>query len=142
MKLRTVRSFHVFAKKDENPIQWKHGDVIGCSYNVKKRTIEYSINGESLGVAFEIEQKEEKQLLHLVLSLNQTEIVELNTGPDFQYAHKKLVGVSSVVGNDDASENDTSENEKEEARLVVVCDLPSCAVVDVTKIVLQGTSTF
>ncbi len=111
---KTMKYGKFQSKKDENPIQWKDGDVIGCSYNVKKRTIEYSINGESLGVAFEIEQKEEKQLLHPVLSLNQTEIVELNTGPDFQYAHKKLVGVSSVVGNDDASENDRSENEKEE----------------------------
>ncbi len=87
-------------KKDGHTLQWKDGDVVGCSYNISSGKIEYSLNGKSLGVAFDVEQGAEKTLLHPVLSLNQTEIIELNTGPNFQYAPENLVAVTSLIGYD------------------------------------------
>ena len=112
---KTIKYGNYKSKKDENPIQWQQGDVIGCKYNLKKGTVEYSMNGKSLGVAYNIEQKDEKQLLHPVFSLNQTEIIELNTGPDFQFAPAKFIGVASFVGNDNAAdENNNDDKEKSE----------------------------
>lgn len=127
---KTIKYGNYKSKKDENPIQWQQGDVIGCKYNLKKGTIEYSMNGKSLGVAYKIEQKDEKQLLHPVLSLNQTEIVELNTGPDFQFAPAKFIGVASLVGNDSAA--DESNNDDKEAPKVATTSAAATEMKDET----------
>eukprot|EP00551_Chaetoceros_affinis_P004204 CAMPEP_0203663672 /NCGR_PEP_ID=MMETSP0090-20130426/1222_1 /ASSEMBLY_ACC=CAM_ASM_001088 /TAXON_ID=426623 /ORGANISM="Chaetoceros affinis, Strain CCMP159" /LENGTH=742 /DNA_ID=CAMNT_0050526663 /DNA_START=72 /DNA_END=2300 /DNA_ORIENTATION=- len=97
---------------------WKDGDVVGCMYDFKNGTIQYSINGDNLGVAFNIEPCSEnslkERLLCPVLSLNENEIIGLNIGPTFQYCPKDYTGVSTLLGSNEGNSAGDDKNTKNE----------------------------
>ncbi len=77
---------------------WKEGDIIGCMYDYKKGLIQYSVNGKNLGVAFEVPNLE-TQLLYPSFSLNENEIIGLNTGPTFRHCPKRYLGIGTLIEN-------------------------------------------
>ena len=88
-------------------------------YDFKNGTIQYYINGDNLGVTFNIEPCSEsslkERLLCPVLSLNENEIIGLNIRPTFQYCPKDYTGVSTLLGsNEGISTRDDKYTKKEE----------------------------
>jgi len=58
---------------------WKAGDVVGCQYNVTTGELAYSLNGQSLGVAFTAGNVKSGTVLFPGISCNGGEILELYT---------------------------------------------------------------
>lgn len=79
------------------------GDVVGCLLDADKRTLEYSVNGESLGVAFSWERREEVRNRGVyaiggvlpVISLEKEEAVLVNLG-QFRFEYAEMERVSSI----------------------------------------------
>ena len=79
------------------------GDVVGCLLDADKRTLEYSVNGESLGVAFSWEMGREVRDrgvyaiggLFPVISLEKEEAVLVNLG-QFRFEYAEMERVSSI----------------------------------------------
>jgi hypothetical protein len=82
---------------------WNNRDVIGCLYDYDRSTIQYFINGEIIGVAFDLKEgkdngsNEKKKLLYPAFSLNENEIIGLNLGPAFQYNQEEFLGVCQLI---------------------------------------------
>ncbi len=95
---------------------WKDGDVVGCMYDFGNGTIQYSINGNNLGVAFNIESRDDsslsERLLYPVFSLNESEIIGLNIGPTFQYCPEHYSAISTLL---EKNKDDSAKDEKDTA---------------------------
>ena len=105
---------------------WSNGDIIGCMYDYKSGLIQYSINGQDLGVAYTTtsenmkgdskEESFEEKLLYPVFSLNENEIIGLNTGPTFQHCPKHYCGVGTYIVDHTDNTTDNSEKINKEAK--------------------------
>lgn len=73
---------------------WKKGDVIGCCFDYKEGVISFSVNGKSIGKAFDVEKS---LMLNPAMSLNENEIIEINVGPSFQFCPKHCMAVSDII---------------------------------------------
>ena len=94
---------------------WKEGDIVGCMYNYRKGEIQYSINGEDFGVAFEVKKvpKDDSEygLLYPCFSLNENEFVGLNTGPSFRHCPEDYLGIGALL--ESRKDHIASTNRKE-----------------------------
>jgi hypothetical protein len=57
--------------------QYKAGDVVGCMFNYRTGDISYSLNGDQLGVAYQVKSPHGTLYVYPAISCNQGEIVEL-----------------------------------------------------------------
>ena len=93
---------------------WKDGDVVGCTYNVAEGIVSYSLNGKDIGVEFEVEGESKTDVgsdsaaavLFPAASLNQGEMVQMNVGPNFNFAPKSKLGQIGVFELIDMGEKD------------------------------------
>jgi len=95
-----------YSKNDEGG--WKKGDVIGCLYNFSNGTVSFSVNGIDLGVAFDNVGGRDS-LLYPVFSLNENEIIGMNTGPSFHHCPADFLGISHLI-NDKNETSSRSDN--------------------------------
>ncbi|GFH55029.1 hypothetical protein CTEN210_11505 [Chaetoceros tenuissimus] len=96
-----------YSLQDAN--SWKKGDVIGCCFDYKEGAISFSVNGENIGKAFDVDTS---LMLHPAMSLNENEIIEINVGPSFQFCPKNYMAVSDII----ATKQDTIEKKDDEKK--------------------------
>lgn len=102
-----------------NPRKWKAGDTVGCWLDLQRGEISYSLNGESLGVAYKIDEEttssssKEQLVLFPAASCNPQEILQLHLHPkDMVHMPKDVVGadgerrIVTAVGDLLANTND------------------------------------
>ena len=82
-----------------NSSSWKAGDILGCIYDANAGTISYSLNGESLGVAFKLTpRQQETMVLFPAVSCNEGEILAWRVRKDdFKYFPSDGNGVVTAV---------------------------------------------
>jgi len=103
---------------------WEDGDVVGCTYDVSRGVVSYSLKGHDIGVTFDVtnsgsDSKSETALFPAV-SLNQGEIIEINIGPQFEACAPAATGYLAICelidwagAEDDAVKRDDEKSEKE-----------------------------
>jgi len=105
-------------KPYEQKESWKAGDIIGCLYNYRSGIIQYSINGEALGEAFDLNYKSEstdafqEQLLYPAFSLNENEIIGLNLGPQFEHCPNDYIAVCDLINDENKLVEISSKNDE------------------------------
>ena len=108
-------AFHAGEEKAvSSSTSWKDGDVVGCTYNVAEGIVSYSLNGKDIGVEFKVEGESKidvgsnsaAAVLFPAASLNQGEMVQLNVGPNFNFAPKSKLGQIGVYELIDMGEKD------------------------------------
>jgi Replication stress response SDE2 C-terminal/SPRY domain/Silencing defective 2 N-terminal ubiquitin domain len=79
---------------------WKAGDVVGCCYDCTTGEMAYTLNGEDLGVAFQLTAK----TVFPAISCNPGEIVELRlNASEIEYLPAGAVRVGDVVATGDVT---------------------------------------
>jgi SPRY domain. len=94
---------------------WKKGDIVGCLYDRRNRTISFSVNGNNYGNAFDVDEKLTDQWLSPAISINEKEVVVVNLGPIFRHAPPtdRPLPVSFLL-NTDSTTVDSTDDEKVE----------------------------
>ena len=106
----------VEGNKEKEPVEWNTGDVLAswCRRSTDGENIEigYILNGNDLGVAFSIAAGSDDCFgYYPALSLNLSEVVDINLGPEFSHDVKEgCVGVSDLnkTSNDESHEEELS----------------------------------
>ena len=84
---------------------WKKGDIIGCLYDITNGTISFSTNGVNPGTAFKSKLGKDCHL-YPVISLNENEIVGINTGPSFCHCPKDFRGIFDFLNEKNEKRSD------------------------------------
>ncbi len=114
----------VQGSKEKELVEWKSGDILAswCRRSADGKTIEigYLLNGKDLGVAFCIAAGYDDFGYYPALSLNQSEVIDINLGPEFSNDVKEgCIGVSDLnkdINNESQEEDDEEVSSKPAAK--------------------------
>ena len=103
---------------------WKDGDVVGCTFDASRGAVSYSLNGNDIGVTFDVKKSgsdsKTEPALFPAVSLNQGEIMQINVGPHFEAGAPAASGYLAVCelidwagADDDPVKRSDEKSEKE-----------------------------